>query len=150
MEAQEVVVRVPAGISSGTSLRVRGAGNDGRKGGPRGDLFVVVNVKRDPKFRRDSLDLYTEEEISYADAILGATIKADTVDGKLEVKVPSGTQPEQKLRLRGKGVPKLGTADFRGDQFITIKVKIPQSVSGKEKELIEEIAALNKKDKGFW
>ena len=150
LEAQEVVVRVPAGISSGTSLRVRGAGNDGRKGGPRGDLFVVVNVKRDPKFRRDSLDLYTEEEISYADAILGATIKADTVDGKLEVKVPCGTQPEQKLRLRGKGVPKLGTADFRGDQFITIKVKIPQSVSGKEKELIEEIAALNKKDKGFW
>merc|ERR1711871_778329 len=150
LEAQEVVVRVPAGISSGTSLRVRGAGNDGRKGGPRGDLFVVVNVKRDTKFRRDGIDLYTEEHISYADAILGATIKADTVDGQLEVKVPSGTQPEQKLRLRGKGVPKLGTTDFRGDQFITIKVKIPQSVSGKEKELIEEIAALKKNDKGFW
>ena len=72
------------------------------------------------------------------------------VDGKLEVKVPSGTQPEQKLRLRSKGVPKLGSADFRGDQFITIKVKIPQSVSGKEKELIEEISALKKNDKGFW
>lgn len=149
-EAQEVVVRIPAGISSGTSLRVRGAGNDGRKGGPRGDLFVVVNVKRDTKFRRDGIDLYTEEHISYADAILGATIKADTVDGQLEVKVPSGTQPEQKLRLRGKGVPKLGTTDFRGDQFITIKVKIPQSVSGKEKELIEEIVTLKKNDKTFW
>merc|ERR1711871_553570 len=151
-ETQEVVVRVPAGISAGTSLRVRGAGNDGRKGGPRGDLFVVVNVKRDPKFRRDGIDLYTEEEISYAEAILGGTIKADTVDGKLEVKVPSGTQPEQKLRLRGKGVPKLGTADFRGDQFITVKVKIPQSISGKERELIEEISSLHKDkgDKGFW
>ena len=72
------------------------------------------------------------------------------MDGQLEVKVPSGTQPEQKLRLRGKGVPKLGTTDFRGDQFITIKVKIPQSVSGKEKELIEEIVTLKKNDKTFW
>ena len=153
-ENKEVTVRVPAGISTGTSLRVREAGNDGRRGGPKGDLFVVLNVKRDPKYRRDGIDLYTEEEISYADAILGATIKADTVDGKLEVKVPAGTQPEQKLRLRNKGVPKLGTQDFRGDQFITVKVKIPQAVSGKEKELIEEIASLyndNKKGgKGFF
>lgn len=153
-ETQEVVVRIPAGLPPGTSLRVRGAGNDGRRGGPRGDLFVVVNVKRDEKFERDGLDILTNEEITYADAILGATIKVDTVDGKLDVKVPPGTQPDQKLRLRNKGVPKLGTEDFRGDQYITIKVKIPQLVSGKEKALVEEIATLyageGKKGKGIF
>lgn len=141
-ETKEVVVRVPAGIEAGTSLRVRDAGNAGRKGGPRGDLFVQLSVKRDPKFKRDGIDIYTEEEISYTEAILGTTVNADTVDGKMDVKIPTGTQPEQKLRLRGKGVPKLGT-DTRGDAFITVKVKIPTSVSGKEKELIEEIQKMS-------
>lgn len=146
-ETKEVVVRIPAGIESGTSLRVRDAGNSGKRGGPRGDLFVQLSVKRDAKFKRDGTEIYSEEEISYYDAILGTTIKADTVDGKLDVKIPSGTQPEQKLRLRGKGAPKLGNADVRGDAFITVKVKIPSNVSGKEKELIEQIASDNNKDK---
>jgi molecular chaperone DnaJ len=135
------------GIDTGTSLRVKDSGNAGRRGGPRGDLFVEIRVKRDPKYRRDGIDVYTEEEISYFDAILGATIKADTVDGKTEVKIPAGTQPEQKLRLRNKGAIKLGT-DFRGDQFITVKVKIPTNVSGKEKELIESISKLSSEKKG--
>jgi len=150
METKEVVIRVPAGIEAGTNLRVRDAGNAGRKGGPRGDLFVQLSVKRDPKFRREGSDILTEEEISYFDAILGTTVKADTVDGKMDVKIPPGTQPEQKLRLRAKGVPKLGT-DTRGDAFITVKVKIPTAVSGREKELIEEIAGIGgKKSGGFF
>jgi len=147
-ESKEVVIRIPAGIEAGTQLRVRDAGNAGKKGGPRGDLFVQLLVRRDPKFKRDGIDIYTEEEISYTDAILGASIKADTVDGKMDVKIPVGTQPEQRLRLRGKGVPKMGT-DARGDAFITVKVKIPTSVSGKEKELIEQIASMDKKS-GFF
>ena len=96
-------------------------------------------MKRDPKFKRDGIDIYTDEEISYYDAILGVTVKVDTVDGKMEVKIPPGTQPEQKIRLRNKGAVKLGT-EARGDAFVTVKVKIPQNVSGKEKELIEQIA----------
>jgi len=150
-ETKDVVLKVPAGVESGTNLRVRDAGNAGRRGGPRGDLFAQVSVKRDPKFRREGMEIYSEEEISYVDAILGTTIKADTVDGKLEVKIPAGTQPEQKLRLRNKGAPKLGT-DFRGDAFITVKVKIPSGVSGKEKELVEQIAELQEKKKsgGFF
>jgi len=138
-ETKEVVIKVPAGIEAGTSLRVRDAGNAGKRGGPRGDLFVQLSVKRDPKFKRDGTDIYSEEEISYVEAILGSVIKADTVDGKMEMKIPAGTQPEQKLRIRGKGATKLGT-DIRGDAYITVKVKIPQTVSGKEKELIEQIA----------
>ena len=148
-ENKDVIIRVPPGIEAGTSLRVRDAGNAGKKGGPRGDLFVQLSIKKDPKFKREGSDIYTEEEVSYTEAILGTTVKADTVDGKLDVKIPTGTQPEQKLRLRGKGVPKLGT-DTRGDAYITVKVKIPTSVSGKEKELIEELAGLDKKKVGFF
>lgn len=150
-ETREVVIRVPAGVEAGVTLRVRDSGNAGKRGGPRGDLFVQVAVKRDPKFKRDGIDIYTDEEISYFDAILGTTIKADTVDGKMDVKIPTGTQPEQKIRLRGKGAPKLGS-ETRGDAFITVKVKIPASISGKEKELIEAIAELNNSTKksGFF
>eukprot|EP01038_Epipyxis_sp_PR26KG_P008911 gene8911-12019_t len=147
-ETKEVVIKVPPGVEGGSTLRVRDAGNSGKRGGPRGDLFVQVAVKRDPKFKREGTEIYTEEEISYTEAILGTTIKADTVDGKTEVKIPSGTQPDQKLRLRGKGAPKLGSTDSRGDAFITIKVKIPQNVSGKEKELIEQISEIIDKKKG--
>ena len=149
-ETREVVIRVPAGVEAGVTLRVRDSGNAGKRGGTRGDLFVQVAVKRDPKFKRDGIDIYTDEEISYYDAILGTTIKADTVDGKMDVKIPPGTQPEQKIRLRSKGAPKLGS-ETRGDAFITVKVKIPQSISGKEKELIESIAELNNSTKkGFF
>jgi molecular chaperone DnaJ len=143
VESKEVVIRVPAGIESGSQLRVRDAGNTGKRGGPRGDLFVQVSVKRDHRFKRDGVDVYTEEEISYTEAILGTTVKADTLDGKMDVKIPVGTQPEQKLRLRGKGIPKLGASEVRGDAYITVKVKIPTTVGGKEKELVQEIDALN-------
>ncbi len=145
-ETKEVVVRVPPGIESGTSLRVRDAGNAGRKGGPNGDLFVQVMVKRDPKFKREGIDIYTEEEINYVSAILGGVIKADTVDGKVDVKIPAGCQPEQNLRLKGKGAPKLGNADVRGDAYITVKVKIPTNIDGKEKELIQQIAKLKESE----
>lgn len=143
-EVKEVAIKIPAGVESGATLRVKEAGNAGKRGGRRGDLYVQLKVKRDPKYRRDGVDILTEEEISYADAILGTTIKADTVDGKVDVKIPPGTQPDQKLRIRGKGAPKLGSS-IRGDNVITVKVKIPTSVSGKERELIEQIAELQKK-----
>lgn len=149
-DTKEVVLKIPSGVESGSNLRVREAGNSGKRGGPRGDLFVQVLVKKDPKFKREGIDVYTEEEISYTDAILGTSIKADTLDGKLDVKIAPGTQPEQKLRLRGKGVPKLGT-DFRGDAYITVKIKIPTNISGKEKELVEQLAELSsKKNSGFF
>lgn len=148
-EMKEVLIRIPAGIEAGTSLRVRDAGNSGSRGGPRGDLFVDISVKKDPKFRREGGDIFSVEEINYVDAILGSSIRADTIDGKADVKIPSGTQPEQQLRLKGKGVPKLGT-DLRGDAFITIRVKIPTSLSGKEKELVEQISDLQKKSSGFF
>jgi len=150
-ETREVMLRIPSGVEAGVTLRVRDSGNAGKRGGPRGDLFVLLQVKKDAKFQRSGIDILTNEEISYFDAILGTTISADTVDGKMDVKVPSGTQPEQKIRIRSKGAPKLGS-EIRGDAFITVKVKIPTNLQGKERELIEEIAELSGKDKkgGFF
>jgi molecular chaperone DnaJ len=148
-ETKDLTVNIPAGIEPGTTLRVRDGGNAGRRGGKRGDCYVQVDVKKDPKFTRDGLDIYSSEEINYFDAILGCNIKADTVDGKVDLKIPSGTQPEQSLRLKGKGAPRLGS-DQRGDAFITIKVKIPSNVSGKEKELVEQISEISKKKGGFF
>jgi molecular chaperone DnaJ len=113
----------------------------GKRGGPRGDLYIQINVVNDPRFRREGNDIYTTEEISYTEAILGTTVKVDTVDGPTEVKMPAGTQPEQKLRLKGKGVPKLNS-HARGDAYITVKVKIPTNVSGKERELVEKLAEI--------
>lgn len=147
VETKEVSLKVPSGIESGATMRVRDQGNAGKRGGARGDLYVQINVKKDPKFRREGTEIYTTEEIYYVDAILGTTIKADTVDGKQEVKIPAGTQPEQKLRLRGKGAPSLNSNE-RGDAFITVKVKIPTNISGKEKELVEKLAELQKKSGG--
>ena len=152
-ETKEVVVRVPPGVESGTSLRVRDAGNAGRRGGPRGDLFVQLRVRKDPRFRRDGMEIYTEESISYVNAILGTTVQAETVDGTVEVKIPQGTQPDQKLRLKGKGIPRLGSSDQRGDQYITVKVQIPKDVGGQERKLVEQLRELEEKGgggKGFF
>jgi molecular chaperone DnaJ len=152
-ETKEVVVRVPPGVESGTSLRVRDAGNAGRRGGPRGDLFVQLRVKKDPRFRRDGMEIYTEESISYVNAILGTTVQAETVDGTVEVKIPQGTQPDQRLRLKGKGIPRLGSSDQRGDQYITVKVQIPKDVGGQERKLVEQLRELEEKGgggKGFF
>jgi molecular chaperone DnaJ len=141
MESKEVTIRIPKGVNDGATLRVRGNGNAGRKGGARGDLFVHITVKEHPKFTRDGADIHSEEEISYVEAILGVTIRAATIDGHVDVKIPPGTQPEQKLRLKGKGAHKLNS-ESRGDAFIKIKVKIPKTLRAKERELVDQIASL--------
>lgn len=150
-ETKEVLVHIPAGVEAGVTLRVRDSGNGGKKGGARGDLFVQLAVRKDSKFRREGIDIYTTEVISCFDAILGTTIRVDTVDGKIEVNIPMGTQPDQKIRIQGKGVPQLGSVG-RGHAFLIMKVKIPTSISSKERELVEQIAELcgrERKDDSF-
>jgi molecular chaperone DnaJ len=154
-EMSEVDIRIPAGVDSGTTLRVRegghssvGIGNTGiggSAGKKRGDLFVQIVITEHPKFKRDSTTILSEEEISFTQAILGTVVKVDTIDGKTEIRIPAGTQPNQKLRIRGKGVTKLGGGE-RGDQIITVRVRLPTpaQMSEKEKELIQQLAALKK------
>ena len=110
-------------------------------------------MKKDPQFNRDGIDIKSDVPISYIEAILGTKTRVPVVDGEVEIKVPAGTQPGTTLRIRGKGVPKLGDATTRGDHFVKIKVEIPKDVSAREKELLAELTELSagkKKGGGFF
>jgi len=146
-KAKQVKVKIPCGVENNNRLRVRGEGDAGPKGGPAGDLYVFLTVKKDPLFRREGMDIYSDISISYLDAILGTdkqTVKI--IDGTVDIKVPAGTQPGTILRVRGKGAPKLNNQEMRGDHYVTVKVEIPKQVSGKEKELFEQLKGLSNKN----
>ena len=134
-------INIPPGVDTGTKLRVSGEGNAGLKGGPPGDLYVFIKVKSDSKLRRDGINIYSEITISYLQAILGDTLAIDTVDGKVELKIPGGTQPNSTLTLENKGVPRLGNPVARGNQEVLVKVKLPTRISEEERSLLEKLAS---------
>jgi len=138
-KTKQIKVTVPAGVEDGNKLRVRGEGDAGPNGGPAGDLYIFLRVKEDSNFRREGPEIYSEETISYLDAILGNSIKTPVVDGEVTIKVPPGTQPGQVMRLKGNGAPRLGNPDSRGDHYVTVKVDIPKGLSKEEEELVAKL-----------
>ena len=153
-KTKQIKVTIPPGVEDGNKLRVRGEGDAGPKGGPPGDLYIFLKVKSDEKFRREGPEIYSDAEISYVDAILGASIKTPVVDGEVTIKIPPGTQPGQVMRLKGNGAPRLGNPESRGDHYVTVNVEIPKKLSKEEEELIQKLKDLQvKKDdkkKGFF
>ncbi len=117
-------IKIPAGVDDGSRIRF-------------GEYDVVIEIRSDQRFRREGYDIITQEEISFAKAALGDTITVETIDGPVKVRVPSGTQPDTLIRLRVKGVPHL-RGSGRGDHYVRIKVIVPKSLSGKQKQLLEE------------
>ncbi len=134
-------INIPAGVDTGTKLRVSGEGNVGLKGGPPGDLYVFIKVKKDPKLKREGVTIYSEITVSYLQAILGDTVEIITVDGKVNLKIPSGTQPNTTLSLEGKGVPRLGNPVARGNHEVLVKVKLPTRITDSERSLLESLAS---------
>ncbi len=134
-------INIPAGVDTGTKLRVSGEGNVGLKGGPPGDLYVFIKVKNDPNLKRDGINIYSEISISYLQAILGDTLDIVTVDGKVNLKIPSGTQPNSTLSLENKGVPRLGNPVARGNHQVLVKVKLPTRITEDERNLLENLAS---------
>ncbi|MDC3168884.1 molecular chaperone DnaJ [Prochlorococcus sp. AH-716-E17] len=134
-------INIPAGVDTGTKLRVSGEGNVGLKGGPPGDLYVFIKVKNDPNLKRDGINIYSEISVSYLQAILGDTVDIITVDGKVNLKIPSGTQPNSTLSLENKGVPRLGNPVARGNHQVLVKVKLPTRITEDEKNLLENLAS---------
>ncbi len=134
-------INIPAGVDSGTKLRVSGEGNVGLKGGPAGDLYVFIKVKNDPNLKRDGINIYSEISVSYLQAILGDTVDIVTVDGKVNLKIPSGTQPNSTLSLENKGVPRLGNPVARGNHQVLVKVKLPTRITEDERNLLENLAS---------
>jgi molecular chaperone DnaJ len=131
-------VKVPPGAKDGTRIRLKGRGEQGRHGGPPGDLWVVTRVAPSPLYERRGADLIVDVPITYADAALGASVEVPTPDGPISLKVPAGAQPGKLLKVKGRGAPKL-KGGGKGDLLARLKLNVPQKVSKRERELLEEL-----------
>ena len=141
-ESHEIKVNIPAGVDEGMPLRVPQKGNEGDPGMPKGDLFLVIEIKEHESFRREGEHVRITVPISYPQACLGATISVPTVDEDAELKIPAGTCSGKVFRMSGKGVPIFGGRRGRGDQFVQVVVAVPQKLTGEEEELIRKLAKL--------
>jgi molecular chaperone DnaJ len=137
-----VHLKIPAGVETGSRLRLRGEGEDGEYGGPKGDLYVFIHVEAHEFFERRDNNIYCQIAISFVQATLGATIEVPTLNGAEKLKISRGTQNSAIFRLKGKGIPNL-RGYGRGDQIIETVVKIPVNVNKKQEELLREFAKLS-------
>ncbi|XP_060962764.1 chaperone protein dnaJ 1, mitochondrial isoform X3 [Cannabis sativa] len=138
---REVKVTIPAGIDSGDTIRVPGAGNTGGQGSEPGTLYIKLKVAKDPIFARDGADVYVDSNISFTQAILGGKVEVPTLSGKTQVKIPMGVQHGHLLILRGKGLPKPGLLiNHHGDQYVRFSIKFPTKLNERQHALLEEFA----------
>ncbi|MFC1801485.1 molecular chaperone DnaJ [Nanoarchaeota archaeon] len=138
-----ISVKIPAGIDTGNRLRVRGEGIAGENGGGAGDLYVVVYVESDKVFKRDGNDLYLEVPLSFTQAALGDEIEVPTLDNKVKLKIPAGTQNNTLFRIKGKGIPDLNGYGM-GDEMVRVDIKVPKKLNKNQKDLIKELDKLEK------
>ncbi|KDO29577.1 chaperone DnaJ [Saprolegnia parasitica CBS 223.65] len=138
-KARTVEVKIPEGVDNGMNLRLAHQGEAGSKGGPSGHLYVSISVASDPFFKRNKTDVHCEVPISVAQAILGGSIVVPTLTGQVEMTIPKGTQSGTTLKMRGKGIKELNSSR-RGSQLVTMNVHIPDTLSARQKELMEEFA----------
>ena len=133
---RKLQVRIPAGVKTGSKVRVAGAGPEGL------DLYLVVNVTDEDKFERNGQDLYTTSTLSVFTLILGGETDVETPTGRVKLSIPAGTQTDQVFRLAGRGMPHLKNPNTKGDLFVKLKVQIPKYLSSKQRELLEEAARI--------
>lgn len=155
----EIEVQVPAGVSTGDYITVRGRGSVGPRGGPRGNVYVVLEVEEDERFVREGADLYFELPVTYAQAVLGDTVEVDTVLGTAELEIPRGTQSGTIIRLPGQGLPRLQAAG-KGDQLVRVVVWVPRELDPGHESVIRSLrdvedaapAAIDRGSEagGFW
>ena len=138
-KSKRVTVSIPAGIDDGQAISLRGQGNAGKNGGPAGDLIVAVHVKPHPQFHRDGTTVLYEQPVTFYQAVMGAELEIPTIDGRVKYNLPAGTQTGTTFRLRGKGIPEL-RGRGRGDQYVTVRVQVPTSLNGEQKEALRAFA----------
>jgi molecular chaperone DnaJ len=143
----DINVTIPAGIEDGTQMRLTGEGESGERGGPSGDLFVVVCVTTHRMFRREGDDLIVQLPLPFADAALGSTLDVPTLDGKESIKVRDGAQTGDLQRLRGKGLPNVHSGR-RGDLIVVFEVEVPKKLTSRQRELLEEFRAIESENPG--
>ena len=130
---------IPAGIDNGQTISIRGQGNAGKNGGAPGDLLITITVRPHELFRREGTSVLCEAPITFTQAVLGAELEIPTIDGKVKYNLPAGTQTGTTFRLRGKGIPEL-RGRGRGDQYVTVRVQVPTSLNGEQKEALRAFA----------
>jgi molecular chaperone DnaJ len=145
MQSEWIEVRIPPGVEDGSRLRVAGAGNAGRRGGPPGDFVLEVHVTPHPFYRREGEDLHCQVPITMTEAALGAHVEVPTPDGAVTIEVPAGTQSGQRFRLRKRGLPRLGEK-ARGDLFVEAQVWVPPAGDDESRRLLTEFARRNPHD----
>ena len=147
-------MEIPAGVDSGTQVRLAGEGEPGVNGGPHGSLFLLLDVKPHKFFRRRENDVILNLDVNLAQATLGADVQVPTLDGEDTLKIPPATQPGKVIKMKGKGVPHLRRKDSRGDQLVIINVEIPSKLTKEQRQLFEKLAetlgtTARPKEKGF-
>jgi molecular chaperone DnaJ len=156
-EEETIELEIPAGVEEGMQLSMRGKGNAGRMGGPAGDLLITVEEKPHEFLQRDGMNLIHDLYLNFADAALGASIEVPTLDGKVKIKIPPGTQAGKILRLKDKGLPNVQSRHSRGDQLIHVNVWTPKKLTDEERRTLEKLRAMpnfapqpGKEDRGFF
>ncbi|PIV90120.1 molecular chaperone DnaJ [Candidatus Gracilibacteria bacterium CG17_big_fil_post_rev_8_21_14_2_50_48_13] len=139
-KSTKLKVKIPAGIDTGTTLKLQGKGHAGLRGGPHGDLYVRMNVRASRKFERHGYDIHTSLDIQIPQAVLGDEVEIETVHGVKKLVIPAGIESGKKIRLARSGVPKIGSSEV-GDHIVTVRVLIPKKLSRKEQELFMELAS---------
>lgn len=137
--SRKIEIKIPPGVDTGSQLRIAGAGEAGERGAPPGDLYVAIYVKPHEIFHREGSDIVVEQPVSFAQAALGDEIEVPTLDGRVKLKVPSGTQSGTIFRLRGRGMPSLN-GGRRGDELVRVSVVVPTKLSKRQEELLREFA----------
>ncbi len=137
--AGEITVKIPPGIRSGQKLRLAGKGQPGPHRGKPGDVYIQIRVRDHPAFKREEDDIIVEKEVTFSQATLGTTIEVQTLDGTRRVKVPRGTQNHTRLRLRGQGISHM-KGGGKGDFYVKVIVKVPKSLTTRQRELVEQLA----------
>jgi molecular chaperone DnaJ len=149
----DLQVKIPAGIDQGQRLKLSNEGDAGSNGGPNGDLYVVINIRAHDIFERDEFDVHCTVPISFSQAALGAEMEVPTLSGKVALKIPAGTQSGVKMRLKGKGIQRLGGYGI-GDQIVTVHVETPTKLTSEQKDLFQRLAEVdensNPMSRGFF
>lgn len=147
-------INIPAGVDNGSVLPLRGEGEPGKNGGPKGDVYIYISVKSHAIFERDGNDIYCKVPITFTQAALGASVEMPTIDGKVKLKIPEGTQTGQVLKMKGKGIQNRNGFG-RGNQYVEVVVETPTILNSKQKSKLKELDSLlknanNTKTKEFW
>ena len=136
---RRIEVKVPAGVATGSRVRIAGEGHPGTGGGPKGDLYLQVTVAGHPRFERKGDDLYVDVDVPVVDAVLGGEVEVPTIDGRVALRIKELTQNGASIRLAGKGMPKLGKSGERGDMYARIRVQVPRSLTDEQRALFEQM-----------